>query len=589
MILTGNCLDILPTLPDASVQCCVTSPPYWGLRDYGVDGQLGLEATPDAYVQMMVQVFREVRRVLKDDGTLWVNLGDSYAGIGTTLGRNDAGRNFTGGGGNKVGTGNPGKQGTHSTVTGLRSKNLVGIPWRVAFALQADGWYLRSDIIWHKPNTMPESVQGSHFSRHRVTIEEYENLSGLPYEGERAGDEWAGDMPALSEIEIPGRQAPLSAQPQRQGHCTSTGRTKRCQGEATSIQPIKSRKTKQTTVRTDEEGEARAAASSEEISGQRTRESRNDGVLSQDEERATTHCALQGIEQPLYSFGEGESQEAPRLCETEGRDRTEQHTDGRGLDCGGSGAQTPLLLLSEEAGTDDRSCDSSEQGRKAFEGECRSGVPDVQFQEEGQDGSPLLAGCPGCKKCLRYHGYIFHLSAGRPTKSHEYLFLLTKSERYFYDAAAIYERAIYAEEARDDNGLNGHGGGESHKGQGSSTRKFRTDKQRGHGRRHDGFNDRWDQMTKQEQCSGLRNKRSVWTVATQPYAEAHFATFPPKLIEPCILAGSRPGDTVLDPFAGAGTTLLVAKELNRQYIGIELNPDYIKLIENRLSQGVLQL
>jgi DNA modification methylase len=113
----GDCLDVLRTMPDASVHCCVTSPPYWGLRDYGHDGQIGLEATPEEYVARMVEVFREVRRVLRDDGTLWLNLGDSYA-----------------------------------------SKSLAGIPWRVAFALQADGWYLRQDIIWHKPNPMPESV-----------------------------------------------------------------------------------------------------------------------------------------------------------------------------------------------------------------------------------------------------------------------------------------------------------------------------------------------------------------------------------------------------------------------------------------------
>jgi DNA modification methylase len=117
-IIAGDCLEGLRTLPDASVHCCVTSPPYWGLRDYGHDGQIGLESTPEAYVSRMVKVFREVRRVLRDDGTLWLNLGDTYGS----------------------------------------GKQLKGIPWRVAFALQADGWWLRQDIIWHKPNPMPESV-----------------------------------------------------------------------------------------------------------------------------------------------------------------------------------------------------------------------------------------------------------------------------------------------------------------------------------------------------------------------------------------------------------------------------------------------
>lgn len=127
----GDCLEVLRTMPDGFAQACVTSPPYWGLRDYGHDGQLGLEETHEEYVAKMVEIFAEVRRVLRDDGTLWMNLGDSYAASQRTTG---------------------------SMPAGLKPKDLCGIPWRVAFALQADGWYLRSDIIWHKPNPMPESV-----------------------------------------------------------------------------------------------------------------------------------------------------------------------------------------------------------------------------------------------------------------------------------------------------------------------------------------------------------------------------------------------------------------------------------------------
>jgi len=152
-IHNGDCLEVLRTLPDESVQCCVTSPPYWGLRDYGHDGQIGLESTPEAYVGRMVEVFREVRRVLREDGTLWLNLGDSYAasgvsGLGTTSGHGK----FRGG------AKTDSRIRERSCPAGLKVKDLVGIPWRVAFALQADGWYLRQDIIWHKPNPMPESV-----------------------------------------------------------------------------------------------------------------------------------------------------------------------------------------------------------------------------------------------------------------------------------------------------------------------------------------------------------------------------------------------------------------------------------------------
>ncbi len=160
-LLEGDCLKVLATLPAESVQTCITSPPYWGLRDYGSEGQLGLEATPQAYVANMVAVFREVRRVLRYDGTLWLNLGDSYFskpksnyngkasglqaknyGTGdTTLGYKQSAGKYLG-----------------NKANGMKDKDLVGIPWRVAFALQADGWYLRQDIIWHKPNPMPESA-----------------------------------------------------------------------------------------------------------------------------------------------------------------------------------------------------------------------------------------------------------------------------------------------------------------------------------------------------------------------------------------------------------------------------------------------
>lgn len=151
-VLVGDCLVSLRNLPDQSVHTCVTSPPYFGLRDYGHDGQIGLEDTPDAFVERLVDVFREVRRVLRDDGTLWLNLGDSYA----------ANRSYqvnSTKGGLKHGPGQSAGGKASKVPSGLKPKDLIGIPWRVAFALQADGWYLRQDIIWHKPNPMPESVR----------------------------------------------------------------------------------------------------------------------------------------------------------------------------------------------------------------------------------------------------------------------------------------------------------------------------------------------------------------------------------------------------------------------------------------------
>jgi len=299
-ILIGDAIEKLRELPDESVQCCVTSPPYLGLRDYENDGQLGLEKTPEEFVENLVAVFREVKRVLKKDGTLWLNIGDSYA---SNQSAGDRVSKYS-----PKQTTNAGKTGGKQTVPkGLKPKDLVGVPWRVAFALQADGWYLRQEIIWSKPNPMPESV------------------------------------------------------------------TDRC------------------------------------------------------------------------------------------------------------------------------------------------------------------------------------------TKSHESIFLLTKSPRYFFDHEAIKEKTL----TRDNSD-------------------------------RDRDNTRLNNTPGRTRMAGLktndyekRNKRSVWEIATQPFSGAHFAVFPQKLPELCIKAGSRLNDTILDPFFGSGTTGLVAKKAGRKYIGIELNPEYAELAEERLSQETL--
>ena len=325
-------------MPDASVDCCVTSPPYWGLRDYGVAGQIGLESTPAEYVSRMVEVFREVRRVLKDDGTLWLNLGDSYAGSYGNQGRKesrgeqrringpmiqDFGRVVT----HAIDCDmdedcscSPAgkypsmmsKTGSLDRTPGLKQKDLVGIPWRVAFALQADGWYLRSDIIWSKPNPMPESV-----------------------------------------------------------------------------------------------------------------------------------------------------------------------TD-------------------------------------------------------------------------------------RPTKAHEYLFLLSKSERYHYAAELIAEESLNAGKMVKTNGADGYD---------SETMNLRT---------REGFK-------RGVLVKDTRNRRSVWTIPSEPFPGAHFAVMPTALVKPCVLAGCRPGGPVLDPFAGSGSTLLAAKDLGRRAIGIEIEERYCEIAATRCSQEVLGL
>ncbi len=323
-ILVGDCLELLSTLPEESVHCVVTSPPYWGLRDYGMEDAIGLEPTFEEHIETLVTVFREVRRVLRKDGTCWLNCGDSYAGGGR--GGNPADSSHR-----KQAT-NRGSLIPPSPVSnGLKPKDLLMMPARVALAFQADGWWLRSEIIWHKPNPMPESVRD------------------------------------------------------------------------------------------------------------------------------------------------------------------------------------------------------------------------------------------------------------RPTSAHEKVYLLTKSARYFYDAEAV---RVPMAEATLSHGQWKTGPRARHRANCNESAAAwnppKSDKQRGHSRRHAGFNDRWDALSKEGQQATGANLRNVWTIPTFGFPGAHFATFPTKLVEPCIKAGCPEGGTVLDPFGGAGTVGLVADRLGRDAILIELNPDYAQMAERRI-------
>ena len=648
-IYIGDVRGRLSEMPDASVQCAITSPPYWGLRDYGtgqwdggdagcdhrangerrqlphgdgrpadtdgyaqtrtllagvgatfkdicgkcgatrVDAQLGLEKTPDEYVAKMVAVFSEVRRVLRDDGTLWLNIGDSYAsGKGTCY--NPGGGETSLGQDRKAEGVHPLDRGNKSTLAavGLKPKDLVGIPWMLAFALRADGWYLRQDIIWAKPNPMPESVQGSHYSRHRVTIEEYERLSGLRYIDERAGDDWAGNMPLLSEREVPCRKAPLSAKSKGDCDLSSQGGTRRRKREAPAIQSVAVREDQQSEIRGDSQRPEDAQEGADQVQRYAEGEVNERRASSENKRRSSAEIATERREQPLCPDREWEGPIPSSTCPAQRGDLIHgQPGDGAGLGGDSKSSQIPLLLLQKEGEIDDGSCDPAQQEGPAYEGEPGSSLPVMQLEEEQQIDSSLLVGCPGCPKCLEYHGYLFHMSAGRCTKSHEYLFLLTKSARYYYDAEAIKEPATCDRECgtalyeQVPGGGNNAGLARNYRTAGNKTHKTVTEYERSDTEEH-------------RTAAGLlkiadtpyaqRNKRDVWTVSTQPYKEAHFATFPEALVEPCILAGSKPRDVVLDPFCGSGTTGVVALLYHRDFVGIELNPTYAGLAQKRIGE-----
>ncbi|WP_458718288.1 DNA-methyltransferase [Pseudomonas gregormendelii] len=356
-ILVGDCIDMMRSLPDQSVQTCITSPPYFGLRDYGVDGQIGLEQTPAEFIARLVDVFREVRRVLRDDGTAWVNMGDSYAGSWGAHGRDDMGVGVSTISQRQVmASQRKAKATTHAEY---KPKDLMGMPWRLAFALQDDGWYLRQDIIWHKPNPMPESTRDRCTKAHEYIF-------------------------LLSKA--------------RRYHCDM---------------------------------------------------------------EAIREPAIYGPTPTGVGFGHGfDAVTKPRATVPTGWDTSTGD--------GGHGA----------------------------------------FHKEG-------------------------------------------AERARRDS-------FKREDSKREQAIPGQ-----NKGTHRPDRKEST----------------WDTAT--------RNKRSVWTVATHSFKDAHFATFPPDLIRPCVLAGAPRGGVVLDPFGGAGTTAVVAMQEGRKSILCELNPDYAAMAERRIAASWL--
>lgn len=457
-IYHGDALTVLRELPSESIHACVTSPPYWGLRDYGVDDQLGLEPTPEEYVAKMVEVFREVRRVLRDDGTLWLNMGDSYA----TSGSGDGQSNST------ASTGTPcsgfrdakylNQRNPRTAVSGLKPKDLCGIPWRVAFALQQP-YYTGTikderDRIWLAAML---DAEGCMFIHKRKAGQN--NGQGYCRKNDSYGP---GVEIANTSVAIVERVMALVGK-----------------GSICSQSPEQNNRRKQTIYRWN---------------------------------LRTTQC--REFVRELYPHLIAKQQQARIL-----------------IGCPSSGER-------------------AEAAHAALMALHRTGASDVDF------AAPATMFEPGW-----YLRQDVIWSKGNPmpesvtdrcTKSHEYIFLLANNQRYYFDADAIKEPAAYAGQMR-----------------GGST-------------------NRYEQNEAGMDCKVYddRNKRSVWTVNPQPYPQAHFATFPTKLIEPCIKAGCPAGGTVLDPFIGSGTTASVAQVLGCKCVGIELNAEYIELCERRLSQEV---
>ena len=456
MFLCGDCRDILPTLAACSVHCVVTSPPYFGLRDYGtarwdggdgdcshvaaatgstqnkgnngrngapfrdtcgkcgarrVDSQIGLEADPAEYIAAMVGVFREVRRVLRDDGTLWLNMGDSYNA--------NQGNGWMPTGGHN---GHP----SPKVYSGLAPKQLLMMPARLALALQADGWWIRSDIIWAKPNPMPESVKGSTATRHMITLSEHERLSRMSSAGQRAGSVRAGDVPGLSAREVSDGQASISADGQGHSDSESAGGAAGRAGEAPVVLGVGAGLEEQGEIRGDAEGQSRPRYPGQEASSNAESQCYQRSEASADEGRSQAAGATSIGEHALQTDGQWEGPELSAARKAQGRDPSNRDdADGSAVAGDREGGQGAMLLLWGEEEADAGPCDPAVQGRPAYRDERGSCLRAVQLEEERPTGADDLVPCPGCDKCI--DGYIAHLYAGRPTSAQEHIFLLTKS------------------------------------------------------------------------------------------------------------------------------------------------------------------
>jgi hypothetical protein len=606
-ILTGDCREVLPTLPDRSVQCVVTSPPYWGLRDYGVAGQIGNEATVDEWVDVMVAVFREVKRVLRDDGTVWLNLGDAYA-------RSPAS------GGERIGRPQDKNPGTHQRTPklpwkrpdGLKPKDLIGMPWMVAFALQADGWYLRSDIIWclsggtrvyakTQKGEMPMSIKdmvrldpatvqlwngqkwtqvlGWNESPRPETPIELELRSGekigcthghqwptqrglvradelrvgdvieatrLPDMGPGTGMRFNGVNPyRLDAKEIGWLVGLYLAEGSRSGDhiqiASHTGQVDRF-GKVESIVrsyhgTARMHQTSENGATINVHGPIIGAIIDTYIAGD-SAQTKHLNVRCWQRSDEFLAAVLDG-----YLHGDGHWDE-----------KNKRYRLGF---CCNDALAADLRTLCARLGYSlrlKRAVHQNQTGRfPGWRGEVRTSQSN--HHNTKQSGEVVAIGRSRARKFwdigVEDEPHLFALASGvlthnskpnpmpesvrdRPTSAHEHVFLLTKRPRYFYDADAVRLPAL---SDRPDMAEKGLRTGVAYLN-GNKDNAAKPDKQRGHGRRHDGFNDRWDAMSKAEQQATGANLRNVWTIATHPFPEAHFATFPPALVEPCIKAGT---------------------------------------------------
>ena len=530
-IKQGDAIEVLKTMPEQSVHCCVTSPPYFGLRDYGVEWQIGLERTPEEYVDKLVQVFREVRRVLRDDGTLWLNLGDSYSSGGVLSNFTDC---F-----NRVMEGGPVVIG-HTATIGITAEG-------VDVSLDNKGF--------------PYGELLSLFGIERVIVKQRDNdFCQVLYTLTDPCYCWIG-VPALS---VSRNMADLEII--------------FYSGYDISIIITEHNSNSEPKLRIPAVGSAGAGVDNKRSFAIKEPCKPITEVIS-DGETIGDIASLDATPKRLpniyfidkaVSFGNGLS---PRSGDISNFRITKATLEQFNFSVPDSGFNVAIHGVSHFYTSNmygsfihyNQLYHKAEQLSNEMQSKQELGVPEMVKRALMRDGWI-------CRSTIIWHkpNAMPESVTDRPTKAHEYIFLLAKSRRYFYDADAIREPHAEASIARWSDG-----------GEDTDNTKYRKERpDTSVGNLRNGSN---------PLHPAGRNKRSVWTVPTQPFPEAHFAVYPPALITPCILAGCPVGGTVLDPFAGSGTTLLVATQHHRKSIGIELNPEYIEIAKRRLNSVQLKL
>ena len=545
-VFFGDCRDTMRDLiaQGVKVQMCVTSPPYFGLRDYGHPGQLGLEATPAEFVRAMVEVFALVRELLADDGVLFLNLGDSY---------NAAGRS---GHGTRVGF----KQGTNRasdtgadncrpSVDGLKPKDLIGIPWMLAFALRADGWYLRQDIIWSKPNPMPESVTDRCTKSHEY-IFLLSKSERYFYDADAVKEPFADDRVQQSAQSWQDRKQSGQTSNNRGAHSFTAGKNIGVVGDPTatgrnrrSVWTVATRPYNGKKALTDyvgDDGKPYTASPDCPIHGRLSRK-RTAGTLGYGGQQGQSRTGNVGTDSrhaasPAYAEQSKtfHNSEASAECSSQQRMPESSHeskTDSRlTAHISGAGKQPCSGCNSACGAHPDCGAGCSRQ--------CSFSTANSHSTGESKTGRDPATNQP-CMPCAETDNHT-------QSKSNQH--------GLFEQDRGIFESSILKGE--------------------TSVRPLQDIHSRNAG-------------TSSELVSMAYEAGKKCTC--NEVIIDHFATFPPALIEPCILAGSRPGDVVLDPFMGSGTTAQVAQALGRQWIGCELNTEYAPLQQARTAQAALAI